>query len=130
MSRETSKKSTDAGRHERTERRHSSVGRRWTDKLLNPVRKHAEEISAGPLTICDQNKKAFVDGKDAHLAPLEYELLRMLAARRGQVVSSDELAEKLWGHKRIADPEETKKYIYRLRNKIEPDPGAPRCTCE
>lgn len=122
----TNKKPADTGQRVRKERRRSPRGRRATDRLLRSVRKHKEDILVGPLKICDQHKKVFIHGKDTYLTPIEYSLLRILAAEKDRVLSYEELAQTLPCRKRIPDPEEIKKYIYRLRKKIEPDPCAPR----
>jgi DNA-binding response OmpR family regulator len=85
-----------------------------------------EDILLGPLIICDQHKTVTVYGKTKHLTRQEYELLRILATEEGRALSRDELAENLGRRYHTLDPDDVKKYIYRLRKKIEPNPCAPR----
>lgn len=122
----SSKGPRSGGRHERTERRRSLVGRRWTDGLRPEIEREVEDIVAGPLRILDQQKKVFIHGDEKHLTPKEYELLRILAANEGRVLSSEELALILWRGKSLQSTEEVKQYVYLLRKKIESHPDSPR----
>jgi len=45
------------------------------------------------------------------------------------VVSHTSLLNSVWGPHYGADPEFLKKYIYRLRSKIEEDPADPKIIC-
>jgi DNA-binding response OmpR family regulator len=59
------------------------------------------------------------------LTPTEYRLLEILARKQGAAVSETELIQEVWGG---LDSEETaavRRYIWLLRQKIEPDPGHP-----
>jgi DNA-binding response OmpR family regulator len=65
-------------------------------------------------------------GKTVRLTRYEAELLRFLAARRGQVVSRQRIQEDVWGEP--ADPANrtVDNYILRLRAKVEANPAIPR----
>jgi len=63
-------------------------------------------------------------GKELHLTALEFNLFRFLIARRGQVVTRDQILNEAWGEAVVAyrtiDP-----HMVHLRKKIEDDPGRP-----
>jgi DNA-binding response OmpR family regulator len=60
------------------------------------------------------------------LTPTEFRLLVYLAQHPGQVFSRAQLLEAVWGYSaELADENTVKVHVRRLREKIEPDPGAP-----
>jgi two-component system alkaline phosphatase synthesis response regulator PhoP len=63
-------------------------------------------------------------GKEVHLTALEFNLLKLLIARRGQVVTRNQILDEAWGEAVVAyrtiDP-----HIAHLRKKIEDDPANP-----
>jgi two-component system response regulator RegX3 len=61
-----------------------------------------------------------------YLTPKEFEVLRLLIRHAGKVLSPDALLTRVWGPEWIGEPDLVKQYIYRLRQKIEPDPSTPR----
>jgi DNA-binding response OmpR family regulator len=65
------------------------------------------------------------DGREVHLTSLEFRLLYHLMVHRGQPVSTDTLLNQVWGYE-SGDGALLKRLIYRLRQKIEPDPAQPR----
>jgi DNA-binding response OmpR family regulator len=60
------------------------------------------------------------------LAPLEFELLRALLARRGAVASRLELLREVWGYADSVVSRTVDAHIALLRRKLEPDPLNPR----
>ena len=80
----------------------------------------------GKLSINYATREVRVDGKPVRLTPIEYKILCQLAKSEGRVVSRENLLRSVWGPNYEADPEFLKKYIHRLRSKIEEDPAAPK----
>jgi DNA-binding response OmpR family regulator len=56
----------------------------------------------------------------------EFGVLRLLAARQGEVVTRDELLEEVWGYGRFPTTRTVDNHIALLRSKIENDPAQPR----
>jgi two-component system KDP operon response regulator KdpE len=83
-------------------------------------------FSAGKLTINFSTREVSLSGRPVRLTPREYGLLSELAQNEGRVLHHSLLLEKVWGSEYIADYTFIKKYIYRLRCKLEPDPENPR----
>jgi DNA-binding response OmpR family regulator len=77
------------------------------------------EIDPGP-------REVRVDGEQIALTPKEFELLLFLASSPRVVFSRAQLLEELWDLAFDGDPSVVTVHVRRLREKIEPDPSAPR----
>lgn len=67
-----------------------------------------------------------VRGELVELTPIEFRLLVALAEGCGCPVSTDLLLAKVWGSDYAGETEHVKRYIWRLRNKIEEDAQCPK----
>jgi DNA-binding response OmpR family regulator len=65
-------------------------------------------------------------GSRVDLSPLGFRLLSYLVARRGQLVSHQELIEAMWTTTQGRDPAMLHLYIRYLRSRLEPEPSQPR----
>jgi DNA-binding response OmpR family regulator len=65
-------------------------------------------------------------GQPIALTRLEFRLMQALLAQSGRAVHSDRLLGLVWGHRGAGDRQLLKQLVHRLRQKIEPDPGAPQ----
>ncbi len=78
----------------------------------------------GDVEVDFKSHEVFKRGQEVHLTALEFNLLRFLIARRGQVVTRNQILDEAWGKAVVAfrtiDP-----HIARLRKKIEDDPARP-----
>ena len=66
--------------------------------------------------------------KGSELLPLsarEFEILRYLVQRRGEVVTREELLDRVWGITRYPFTRTVDNHIAKLRQKIEREPSAP-----
>ncbi|MDY7080683.1 MAG: response regulator transcription factor [Chloroflexota bacterium] len=73
---------------------------------------------------CDRHELV-IGNKTVYLTPKEFEVLRLLIRHTGKVLSTDAILTRVWGPEWIGEPDLVKQYVYRLRRKIEPDPGVP-----
>jgi two-component system KDP operon response regulator KdpE len=80
----------------------------------------------GDLVINCAEQKVFVDGTEVTLSPLEYNLLLFMAERAGRILPNELLFDTIWGSTADTNPKGLKWYVWRLRQKIEPDPQNPR----
>jgi DNA-binding response OmpR family regulator len=84
-------------------------------------------LTAGAIALDEERHTVRVgEGDEVVLAPLELRLLRLLLATPGRPVTPLRLLRHLWGDGNTADREHLKQLVYRLRQKIEPEPNAPR----
>jgi two-component system KDP operon response regulator KdpE len=65
-------------------------------------------------------------GDDVKLSPREYDVLRMLVQNAGRVVTHQQMLREVWGPAHVQDTQYLRVYIGQLRDKLEPQPEAPR----
>jgi two-component system KDP operon response regulator KdpE len=65
-------------------------------------------------------------GEPVRLTATERRMLLYLVKNAGLVLSPSQLLERVWGADYIDEVEYVKVYVWRLRQKIEPDPSEPR----
>ncbi|MDR0915964.1 MAG: response regulator transcription factor [Oscillospiraceae bacterium] len=78
------------------------------------------------IAIDDARLDAFVDGAAAELTPREFELLKVLMASPGRVVSREELLRDVWQYDYFGDARAVDVAVRRLREKIEKDTTEPK----
>jgi two-component system, OmpR family, KDP operon response regulator KdpE len=88
--------------------------------------KAARTISIGSLTIDFNSREVLSSGKRIHLTPIEYNLLSELVRNQGNVLPNALLLEKIWGSDYGDGQAFVKKYVHRLRTKLEVDSDCPR----
>jgi len=87
----------------------------------------AEEVVVGDgLVLALRRREAVVDGRRIRLTPIEARVLGTLAASLGRPVTTDQLLARVWAESDGADPVYVWVAMRRLRQKLEPDPAAPR----
>jgi pSer/pThr/pTyr-binding forkhead associated (FHA) protein len=79
------------------------------------------------LRVDSRTKEIYIKGAilQPPLTVKEFQLLEMLYNRRGQVISKDEIARQVWDYE-VFDYNAIDALVYRLRQRIEPDPAHPR----
>ena len=80
----------------------------------------------GPFVLDPQTHHATLGGRSVALSPKEYQLLRTLVRGEGRVFTADELLAQVWGAEYVGQDEIVRANIYRLRQKLEPEPSEPR----
>ena len=86
----------------------------------------AEVVTVGPLSVDLGRRVVTVDGEPVYLSRREFDLLACLVSPVGQVWTRDELIDRLWAGRDLADTRTLDTHIRRLRMKLEPDPARPR----
>lgn len=95
--------------------------RSWTVPIDN-----LSLVKAGKHRV-DPARRCLIDpaGIEIRLTNLEFRLLHLLMSRPGFVFSLEEIIESIWGGHGNGDQVLLKNVVYRLRKKIEADPGNP-----
>ena len=84
-------------------------------------------VSVGSeLTINFTTHEVFLSGKPVKLTPIEYNLLAELVNNSGRVLTHRNLLDKVWGSEYVDERSFLKKYVYRLRCKIEANTSKPQ----
>ena len=78
---------------------------------------------SGALTVDLVRRVVTVRGEEVKLSPREYDLLRILVAHAGKVLTHRFILKEVWGGE--TDIQYLRIYIRQLRQKIEPDPERP-----
>ena len=80
----------------------------------------------GKLAINFTTREVFVSDKRVKLTPTEYRLLSELVKNQNKVITHHSLLEKVWGPEYDRDFSFTRRYIYRLRQKLNDDSDKPQ----
>jgi two-component system KDP operon response regulator KdpE len=83
-------------------------------------------IEIGDLRIDLDKRAVTVAGELVSLTPIEYDLLRLLAANEGKLMTHPTILREIWGPAYREESNYVHVYISHLRRKIEPDPARPR----
>ncbi len=87
-------------------------------------RGEAPVFKSGDLRVDIVRRLVSVRGQEVKLSPREYDLLRLLVAHAGKVLTHKFLLRELWGGE--SDVAYLRMYIRSLRQKIEADPERPQ----
>jgi DNA-binding response OmpR family regulator len=85
-----------------------------------------EHFTAGDLEVDIPSRRVKRSGEVINLTPTEFNLLVALMRRKGEVLSSEDLAQQVWGPQYANEVGFVRRYVWHLRQKIEPDPEDPR----
>jgi len=86
-----------------------------------------QRLVFGPLTIDTGRLLALHDGQPVELTPMEFRLLRFLAANPGRPYSRQQLIETVWGYdSEVGSDRTVDVHVRHLRQKLEADPTNPR----
>jgi two-component system, OmpR family, KDP operon response regulator KdpE len=86
----------------------------------------AAVVKAGDLAIDLEKRLVTVAGKEVHLTPTEYELLRYLAVHAGKLITHTILLREVWGSYAVGEPQNTRYVVAQIRRKLGDDPARPR----
>jgi two-component system KDP operon response regulator KdpE len=89
------------------------------------LQQHGEKpvFRAGDLTVDLVRRIVTVRGEDVKFSPREYDLLRLLVAHAGNVLTHRMILREVWGGD--TDIQYLRIYIRALRQKIEAEPDRP-----
>ncbi|MEX1254063.1 MAG: response regulator transcription factor [Dehalococcoidia bacterium] len=83
-------------------------------------------ISSGGLTIDFERRLVTLDGREVHLTPTEYSLLKYLAFNAGKVLTHTMILREVWGADYVSDTHVLRTCVNQLRSKLNDDAGSPR----
>jgi DNA-binding response OmpR family regulator len=83
------------------------------------------DLRFGDVVIDFKCFEARKDEKTLEMSRKEFGVLRLLAARAGEVVTRDELLDEVWGYDQYPTTRTVDNHISLLRTKLEDDPSHP-----
>ena len=90
-------------------------------RRAHPPRPLPDELRFGDVVVDFRSYEAKRGGTPVDMTPKEFQLLRLLAARAGEVVSRGELLEDVWGYETLPNTRTVDNHVASLRAKLEPD---------
>jgi two-component system, OmpR family, KDP operon response regulator KdpE len=107
------------GTEELTARIRAVLRRRDSGDGADPV------VRVGPVIIDLAARRVTRGGEEVHLTPIEFELLRVLAAHRGKLVTHRRLLQEVWGPGYGEETHYLRVHVAHIRRKLERDPARP-----
>ncbi len=85
-----------------------------------------KELQFGEVSIDFKSFEARKGDEILDMSRKEFGILRLLAARAGEVITRDELLDEVWGYDQYPTTRTVDNHIALLRTKLEDDPSQPR----
>jgi DNA-binding response OmpR family regulator len=94
-------------------------------RRAQPAAALPDELRFGDVEVDFRSYEARKGGSPLEMTPKEFQVLRLLAARSGEVVTRDELLNEVWGYENYPTTRTVDNHVATLRAKIELDPANP-----
>ena len=95
-------------------------------RVKSPTATATGRLHVGPACLDPLTHEAWVDDQLVELTAKEFSLLEYLMRNAGLALSRHAILDHVWGYDFYGDPRTVDVHIRRLREKVEPDPSAPR----
>jgi len=95
-------------------------------RRAHPLKTLPDELRFADVVVDFRKFEAKKGGRTLELTRKEYGMLRLLAARAGDVVTRDDLLNEVWGYESSPTTRTIDTHVASLRAKLEDDPERPR----
>ncbi len=95
-------------------------------RRAQPAKVLPDELHFDDVVVDFRSYEAHKGGRPLDMARKEFQLLRLLAARAGDVVTREELLNEVWGYDHFPTTRTVDNHVASLRAKLESDPAEPR----
>jgi two-component system alkaline phosphatase synthesis response regulator PhoP len=85
-----------------------------------------KDYSFGDIEIDFAQFKVRRKGKELNFTSIEMEVIKYFISHRGEVISRNDLLDKIWGYESFPTTRTIDNHILKLRKKIEEDPSHPK----
>ncbi|HEY8080860.1 MAG TPA: response regulator transcription factor [Acidimicrobiales bacterium] len=82
-------------------------------------------VEAGDIRLEPETRRCYVRGTEVKLRRKEFELLHLLLANSGLVLTREVLIDRVWGSDYVGDTKTLDVHVKRLRALVEQDPKSP-----
>ena len=103
----------------------TAVVRRASGALSEPARTETGIVTSAEITLDPDRRQVRVRGGLVEMTKQEFDILYLLASRRGIVFSRASLIAKVWGEDTYVTERTVDSVVSRLRRKVERDPDDP-----
>ncbi len=83
-------------------------------------------IEVGPFRLDQAAHRLYVNGQELALTETEFRLIEFFLTHPGRAYSREQLLDEVWGRQHFVTPRTVDVHVRRLRERIEPQPDAPR----
>jgi two-component system, OmpR family, response regulator RegX3 len=84
-----------------------------------------DAMQVGDVALDPEKHEVYIRGQLTPLPLKEFELLHVLLANAGRVMTREQLIDRVWGSDYVGDTKTLDVHVKRLRAKVEPDPAQP-----
>jgi len=95
-------------------------------RRTDPARTTPDELRFDDTVVNFLSYEAYKGGERLEMTRKEFQILRLLASREGEVVTRDELLNQIWGYDNYPTTRTVDNHVAGLRAKLEADPADPR----
>jgi DNA-binding response OmpR family regulator len=95
-------------------------------RRTQPAKSGVDQLTVGDVTIDFRCYEARKGSQPIEMTRREFQLLQALASRPGEVVTRDQLLDRVWGMEAYPTTRTIDNHIAMLRAKLERDPAEPR----
>ena len=82
-------------------------------------------LTVGELEIDLPDRRILRGGTEVHLTPIEFDIVRVLAAHRGRLVTHRQLLREVWGPEYTGETHYLRVHVAHIRAKLERDASRP-----
>lgn len=94
-------------------------------RRAQPARALLDELNVGDVTVDFRSYEASKGNQPLEMTRREFQLLRALASRPGEVIMRSELLDQVWGLEAYPTTRTVDNHVAGLRAKLEEDPAQP-----
>jgi two-component system response regulator RegX3 len=102
-----------------------AVLRRRAAESTSAAALSGEALTVGDVALDPERHEVVIRGASVSLPLKEFELLELLLANAGRVLTRETLIDRVWGTDYVGDTKTLDVHVKRLRAKVEPDPSTP-----
>ena len=86
----------------------------------------ADAVQVDDIALDPERHEVHIRGEQVQLPLKEFELLHVLLANAGRVITREQLIDRVWGSDYVGDTKTLDVHVKRLRGKVETDPANPQ----
>ena len=89
--------------------------------LRRTIIEEKSELSFGNITINEKQFKVFINDTDVELTKKEFEMFKYLTENKGNVLTREQILNRVWGYDYYGDYRVVDNHVKRLRKKLDND---------
>jgi len=95
-------------------------------RLETPAADSTASYKSGDLVIDTNSHLVYLEGKEIHFTPIEFNILALLAKNPGRVLTHSKILQTVWGSYLESDAQTLRVFMANIRRKLGEDPANPK----